>query len=81
MEFDKKDIAVLKSVQDSYMILHSELNQLEKELEIIEKKKKIVSEKLNTLRLNEAGLINKIEEANDIKLTNDYLIKLLNDEN
>lgn len=81
MKIKEEDLMILKSIQTAYLEYHYQLDDLEKKTIEIEKQRNIISEKLNMLRLNEKGVINKIEQDNGVKLTHDYLMKILKYEN
>lgn len=81
MKIKEDDLMILKSIQTAYLEYHYQLDDLEKKTIEIEKQRNIISEKLNMLRLNEKGVINKIEQDNGVKLTPESLMKILKYEN
>jgi predicted lipoprotein len=81
MKINENDRMILKSIQTAYLAYHNQLDNLEKMTNEIDEKRKEISRKLNMLRLNEKGVINKIEQDNGVKLTTESLMEILKNEN
>lgn len=78
MNIKEEDKTKLKEIVSRYSEIHIEISKLEKEmLKIVDAKNTVVTE-LTNLREIEVSLINKIEEDNGIKLTQDILTEIVN---
>lgn len=77
MNIKEEDKTKLKEIVSRYSEIHIEISKLEKEmLKIVDAKNTVVTE-LTNLREIEVSLINKIEEDNGIKLTQDILTEIV----
>lgn len=78
MNIKEEDKTKLKEIVSRYSEIHIEISKLEKEMLKIVDAKNTVATELTNLREIEVSLINKIEEDNGIKLTQDILTEIVN---
>ena len=81
MDIKQTDIDAIINIKNQYGQIHKNLKSIEDRLTAIKEEGKDATMQLLNLREQEQVVINKIEKSSGIKLTQEILAEICNDEN
>jgi hypothetical protein len=75
----EKEREELKKIYHNYSVFHSEIKQLNQELEILLSRQSLLHQHLNSARETEKLIINNLEERINRKITHEDLLQIVSE--